>query len=74
MPRTLRLEFEGGIYHVINRGNYRCMIFAGEKTKAAFLRCLGELCVRTGWTVHAWSRRPDARLARKLQLTPNPKT
>ena len=24
--------------------------------------------------VHAWSRRPDAKLAPKLQLTPNPKT
>ena len=24
--------------------------------------------------VHAWNRRPDAKLARNLQLTPNPKT
>jgi hypothetical protein len=23
MPRKLRLEFPGAIYHVINRGNYR---------------------------------------------------
>ena len=54
MPRTLRLEFAGGIHHVINRGNYRSAIFADEKTKAAFLRCLGEVGVRTGWRVHAW--------------------
>ena len=54
MPRTLRLEAEGGLYHVINRGNYRRAVFGDAKTKAAFLRCLGEACSRTGWVVHAW--------------------
>jgi len=54
MPRKLRLEAEGGIYHVINRGNYRADIFRSEKTKAAFLVCLEEACDKTGWRVHAW--------------------
>jgi len=54
MARKLRLESEGGIYHVLNRGNYRSPIFRAEKTKAAFLRCLGETCAKTGWVVHAW--------------------
>ncbi|RKX33729.1 MAG: addiction module toxin RelE, partial [Verrucomicrobia bacterium] len=27
MARPLRLEYEGGIYHVLNRGNYRSAIF-----------------------------------------------
>ena len=54
MARKLRLESEGGIYHVLNRGNYRADIFRGEKTRAAFLKCLGETCERTGWRVHAW--------------------
>ena len=48
------MEEEGAIYHVINRGNYRSDIFRGEKTKAAFLKCLGEACEKTGWRVHAW--------------------
>ena len=30
MPRTLRLEAEGGIHHLINRGNYRRQIGTGE--------------------------------------------
>jgi len=34
----LRLESEGGLYHVINRGNYRADIFRSEKTKEAFLK------------------------------------
>jgi len=54
MPRKLRLETEGGIYHVINRGNYRGDIFRSEKAKAAFLKCLGEACEKSGWVVHAW--------------------
>ncbi|MFT3870771.1 MAG: transposase [Nibricoccus sp.] len=54
MPRKLRLESEGGVYHVINRGNYRGDIFRSEKAKAAFLKCLGEACEKCGWVVHAW--------------------
>ena len=54
MARKLRLESEGGVYHVLNRGNYRSDIFRGEKTRAAFLKCLGEACEKTGWRVQAW--------------------
>jgi putative transposase len=54
MARKLRVESEGGIYHVLNRGNYRADIFRGAKTRAAFLRCLEETCAKTGWRVHAW--------------------
>ena len=43
MARPLRLESEGGIYHVLNRGNYRSDLFRGAKTRAAFLKCLGWL-------------------------------
>jgi REP element-mobilizing transposase RayT len=42
MARKLRLEYPGAVYHVINRGNYRRDVFAAEKTKAAFERCLFE--------------------------------
>jgi REP element-mobilizing transposase RayT len=54
MARQLRLESEGGIYHVLNRGNYRADVFRGAKTRAAFLQCLDEACAKTGWRVHAW--------------------
>ena len=54
MARRLRMESEAGVYHVINRGNYRGPIFRSDKTKAAFLKCVGETCTRTGWRVHAW--------------------
>ena len=54
MARPLRLESEGGVYHVLNRGNYRADIFRGGKTRAAFLQCLAETCGKTGWRIHAW--------------------
>ncbi len=52
--RLRPLEAEDGIYHVLNRGNYRADIFRSDKTKAAFLQSLGEACGKTGWRVHAW--------------------
>ena len=54
MARKLRMESEAGVYHVLNRGNYRAAVFRSVKAKAAFLQCLGEACARTGWLVHAW--------------------
>jgi len=54
MARPLRLESEDGVYHVLNRGNYRADIFRSDKAKDAFLKCLGEACEKTGWEVHAW--------------------
>lgn len=54
MARKLRLEFPGACYHVINRGNYRHNVFATHKTKAAFVACLFEACVKSAWILHAF--------------------
>ena len=49
MARTLRLEYEGACYHVINRGNYRRAIFASDGAAEAFERALNEPAERFGW-------------------------
>jgi REP element-mobilizing transposase RayT len=36
MPRSLRIEKENGVYHIINRGNYRQDLFINEGAHAAF--------------------------------------
>jgi putative transposase len=54
MARKARIEYEGAVYHVISRGNYRADVFAKETTRAAFLKCLDEACTKSGWRVHAW--------------------
>ena len=54
MPRKLRLEFPGAIYHVINRGNYRTWILEDAATRSAFESCLFEVCERSQWLLHAF--------------------
>ncbi len=54
MPRQLRLEYEGAIYHVINRGDRREAVFRDEQDCQRFLEALGEACEKTGWQVHAY--------------------
>ena len=54
MARKLRFETEGGLYHVINRGNHRSWIFKTDGAKHAFEKTLRETCERSGWILHAW--------------------
>lgn len=49
MPRSLRIERVNGVYHVINRGNYRQDLFVDAGTHEAFERCLFEACVKCRW-------------------------
>jgi len=36
MPRKLRIQFEGALYHVINRGNYRRDLFESAGAAQSF--------------------------------------
>ena len=54
MPRKLRMEYEGAIYHVMNRGDRREAIFLEDEDRQLFLETLGQACEKTGWQAHAW--------------------
>jgi putative transposase len=54
MARRLRIQYEGAIYHVINRGNYRREVFESAGAAQAFLGVLGEACEGHRWRVHAY--------------------
>jgi len=54
MARTLRIEYEGALYHVINRGNYRRDVFETAGAAQAFVTALEEATERYGWKVHAY--------------------
>jgi putative transposase len=54
MARKLRLEYAGGCYHVLNRGNYRRDLFAGKGAAESFRQCLFEALARFGWRLHAF--------------------
>jgi REP element-mobilizing transposase RayT len=53
MPRKLRIEYEGAIYHVMNRGDRREPIFRDGADRKRFLETLEECCTKTDWQVHA---------------------
>jgi len=54
MPRKLRVEYEGAIYHVMNRGDRREPIFKDEEDCERFVATLSQTCLKTGWQVHAY--------------------
>ena len=54
MARKLRVQYEGAIYHLMNRGDHREDIFLEDADRALFLKTLGEACAKTDWQVHAW--------------------
>jgi putative transposase len=53
MPRQLRLEYPGAIYHVMNRGDRREPIFKDDFDRKRFVVTLSEACAKTDWQVHA---------------------
>ena len=54
MPRQLRIEYSGAIYHVMNRGDRREPIFGDDADRKRFLETLGEECAKTEWRLHAY--------------------
>jgi putative transposase len=53
MARKLRVEYEGAVYHVMNRGDRREPIFTDDGDRELFLGTLGQCCAKTGWQVQA---------------------
>ena len=54
MPRKLRVEYPGAIYHVLSRGDRREDIYLEDVDRQDFLKTLAEACQKTGWQVHAY--------------------
>jgi REP element-mobilizing transposase RayT len=59
MPRKLRVEYPGAIYHVMNRGDRREPIFKDNRDRELFLSTLVECCDKTGWQIHAYCLMPN---------------
>ena len=53
MARKLRIRYEGALYHVINRGNYRRDVFASPGAAQAFVEVLDDALPRFGRRLHA---------------------
>ncbi len=59
MPRQLRLQYPGAIYHVMSRGNRREKVFLDDVDLHDFVKTLAEACQKTGWQVHAYCLMPN---------------
>ena len=54
MPRQMRIEYAGAIYHVMSRGDQGEAIFPDDGDRHDFLKTLAEVCEKTGFLVHAY--------------------
>ena len=53
MPRAMRGEYPGAIYHVLDRAGLREDIFINDVDRQDFLKTLAEACQKTAWQAHA---------------------
>ena len=54
MPRSLRMEKENGVYHIINRGNDRQDLFIDDGAHLSFENCLFEACEKCDWVLEGF--------------------
>lgn len=54
MPRPLRIQFPGAVYHVMNRGNGRQAIFEDATDARRFMALLEEIAAALDWRFHAY--------------------
>jgi len=54
MPRKVRVEYPGAIYHIMSRGDRREDIFHDEVDRQDFLKTLAETCLKADFQVHAY--------------------
>lgn len=59
MPRKIRIEYDGAIYHVLNRGNYRQSLFTVQGSAELFEGTLFDCCTRFGWRLYAYVVMPN---------------
>ena len=57
MARPIRVEFEGGVYHVTARGNERKPIYRDDRER--FLDTLEETVKRFGFVIRAYCLMPN---------------
>jgi REP element-mobilizing transposase RayT len=59
MPRKLRVEYPGAIYHVLSQAKGRGNIFETAVDRRDFIKTLAEACGKTGFQMHAYCLLPN---------------
>ena len=59
MPRKLRIEYSGAMYHGMSRGDRREKIHLDDVDRQDFIKTLADACQKTKWQVHAYCLMPN---------------
>jgi REP element-mobilizing transposase RayT len=59
MPRPLRVQYPGALYHLLSRGNARAPIFFADRDRRVFLRLLADVITDHQWLCHAYCLMPN---------------
>ena len=51
MPRKIRIQYPGAMYHFMSRGDRRENIFLDDVDRQDFLKTLAQACQKTAWQV-----------------------
>jgi putative transposase len=54
VPRPLRIQVEGGVYHLVSRGVRKLPIFTDDDERRQFLALLDVTATRYRWQIHAY--------------------
>ena len=54
MPRKMRVQYPGAMYHVMSRGDQRDDILLDDVDRYDFIKTLADACLKTDWLVHAF--------------------
>ena len=54
MPRKLRIQYPGAMYHLMSRGDRSERVFLDDVDRHDFIKTLAETCQKSGWQVHAY--------------------
>jgi hypothetical protein len=68
MARKARAEVEGGLYHVMKRGNNRCRIFNCPSDYTKFLTILAVQKTKLPFFLYAYGSSKNARLVRAKEI------
>ena len=60
MAQKPRIEFAGAVYPIRSRRDQGENIYHDEEDPKGSLRCLGQVCDRNGWKIHAFVLRYKA--------------
>lgn len=54
MPRKIRIQYHGALYHIMSRGDHYEPIFLSDQDRKTFLKPLDQVCERAGWIIHSY--------------------